>query len=312
VTAERVSAFRGALFGTDAATLYQYALTDSFNSTLGAYGESNITLQGDVGSNGSILLKDRVTLKGDAIASGSVTKEGVVTISGQVVQGEMKRLLRTVDQNACTQANTASDLTVGNGETRTLEGGTYYVKTLSVGGGAVVEVKNPTTIYVGDQTAIRSLAVVGARPGAVHSDTKDKRKQQSIYEDPTPGELKPEAGEVSQISQSPLQPPPFLTLYVCGTSEVLLNDAAVLSGALYAPNAVVKVRKRGLVFGSIVAKRVEAGTYTHFHYDEALRTKEPGRFRPVAGTWQQLFAVAASSSGNQTTTSTTSTSTSQY
>ncbi len=145
-------------------------VTDSYYSSAGLYGPGNIYLEGDICSNQDIVLEGGVDVGGDAmhgegydldiygssyaIAGVTGPQHGSVSIppidmAGAQANNDNATIPLTDVKHFDPFAGTMWDLIGVTGwDTLTLNGGTYYLTSAVLEGGAQIIVTAPTTIYV--------------------------------------------------------------------------------------------------------------------------------------------------------------------
>jgi hypothetical protein len=135
---------------------------DSYNSSLGAYGGSNVGHNGNIKSNGNITIQGGSIIGGGATAGGTVSNSGTVT--GTITNGASSPVtMPTVSgcgppyssgagisggsYNSSTGAWTVS----GGSNTGTLAPGTYCFSSVTISGGATLSVSGATTMSLTGQ-----------------------------------------------------------------------------------------------------------------------------------------------------------------
>ncbi len=265
---ERISPFQLALAALYLVELEDRVEVDSYDSAQGSYGGPNVGAEAHIASNGNIIVHSNDTVNGNAQAGGSVTLGSGSTITGSVTEGVSSVAVYPVDTSYTTPNENSTgispssaynsatyDLTIGSGETVTLDPGTYYFNSITLETGAQLAMTGPAVIYMTDKFSAQSGAVINT----------------------------------SKI-------PANLTIFssVAGADAIKMHmGGGEFYGAIYALDAEVEVDVGGWqIYGSIIAHEVDFFADVRFHYDLALAGSSlpAGRFRPVAGTWQELFA----------------------
>ena len=228
------------IIGTDSIDMGSKALTDSYDSSAGAYSAATARSQGDIKTNGDIDLSGTVLIHGDARPGNGrrVTTGPGVVISG-VTTPLTSRLsfpsvsagsAATVNDNANVPAAFVSNgrLTIGGSDVVRLPAGTYYFTGLSMSGSGVLELQGPVTMYVnGDVTLGEGARTWASRP---------------IY----------------------------FELRVIGGGTVQLNTGADVHAIVYAPDARVLIGGSGELFGSIIGRSLRVTAHGGIHFDESL------------------------------------------
>jgi len=257
----RQSLFLCALCGKEGVTLSGGSQTDSFDSRKLPYTILTAGSEGDVLSNGNILLSGVTTrVKGNAVAGGSVLKIGA-TVSGASMSGAPLRPYLPV--SPCGPPySTGVGITGGiydptTGQLRgsgvvpiVLAPGSYCFSSIDLSGGvSTLAISGPVTISL---TAHSLLTGGGIQnPTLVTENLK-------IF------------SSVSSVKGG---------LDIAGGPLVYM--------AVYAPNARVVVSGSGDLYGSVVGATVSAATGAKFHYDKRLKDNQDGGI--VMVTWREVF-----------------------
>ena len=266
VNVRRGSPFQSALLGLDVVEVGNGVLVDSYDSSVGEYDPSTARARGHIRSNGDITLLTNDIIKGDVIAGGSVSRDGSTTITGNVLEGGPSagvvtditfpsHTTGTTGISPPTAYDTSThDLTVGAGETVTLDPGTYSFNSITLGPDATLAMDGPVVLYL--------TGTFHATGGGVINTSKNPTNL-LIY------------------SSAPVQNAIELD---AGTGEFY--------GAVYALDGEFDIDTSDWKFyGAVVAKHVDLDDNIEIHYDVALaRLSLPvGKFTPVAGTWGEVF-----------------------
>jgi hypothetical protein len=156
------------MWGIDDVTGHGGVVTDSYDSTAGAYGGANVHANGDLCSCGDITVNGSVTIYGDAmygdghditINGGSHEIWGVVAenncgitqpdvdMAGAQAVNDNDTIGLTDEGKDPFQGNTLNLKLVGT-DNLTLAPGVYYFTSVSLTGSATITVTGPTEIYV--------------------------------------------------------------------------------------------------------------------------------------------------------------------
>ncbi len=264
VLAKARTVFSLGLFSDDDLELGGTTVVNSYDSRNGHYNTTtNISNNGDSGSNGDILLNGTPLIDGDASAGGAVVLVGQNSeITGEVEGGmtqielpgvndavaKAKLLNNNADipnavkpngQQVAAYNPTTKALSIGAGATLSLPGGTkenpkvYYLSSASMAGNSKLLVSDYVVIF-------------------------------------TDGSLDFSGGTV--INNGGAGPPDKMLVYSSGgiDTDVKVNGGAGFAGAIYAPNAEVTLTGGGDIFGAVVGGKVNVSGNGQFHYDEAL------------------------------------------
>lgn len=265
VTVHRGSPFKFAMFGIDSVDLDDLVLVDSYDSTQGDYDPSASRSQGHIYSNGDITLDMENIVKGNAWAGGTVTYDPTTMITGERIPGVPPTTFVSVDTSyQSSNSNDTGispsgaydsgthDLNVVNKVT--LDPGTYYFNRIDLQNGGTLEISGPVTIYM---------------TGPLHAF----------------------GGGTINTSKNPAN---LLIFSSASGSNAIELDSGTgeFYGAVYALNGEFDIdTSHWKFYGSVMAKWVDIDDDVKVHYDEALaQISDPrGKFRPVAGTWRELF-----------------------
>lgn len=255
------SVFQFALFGANGLNVSGSAITDSYDSRLGAYdpNPNNHDHHGDVGTN--------VTTPGGVTVGGSIFIDGQVAV-GPGVNDPVSSVVTGYDpafitggtsppsntQDVVAQSSTfpmpdvdppvglsCSDYTITGGTQLVLDpaggplgNGTYCYHDLTVQGNADLLASGPVTVYLTGDLIARGDSSVG-----VSSD------------------------------------PRLMTILMTPSAAATLEQGTITGstkfyGALYGPKATITISGNADVYGSIVAKQVNVTGSASIHYDEAM------------------------------------------
>ncbi len=228
------------------------AVVDSYRSTDGPYGGTNVHSKATVAVNTTEFATDK---KGVASSGIHVGDNGV--LNGDILVGP-----------GCEQPSNATNVTgTHNGSTRALEGPMVFaVPAVPAGAidlGAVV-LDGSATMTLGSGTyRASSLSITGA------TATLFVTGEVKLYVD---GDIY--LGGNGIVNEVPGKP---RNLKVYGTencTSVEIKGSSTFYGAVYAPEAAIVGQgsvQSGEIFGSLVGKHVKLeGSKTRFHYDESL------------------------------------------
>ncbi|MBI4342235.1 MAG: hypothetical protein HY599_02585 [Candidatus Omnitrophica bacterium] len=247
------SVFQFALFGDQQVNVSGSAVTDSYDSSAGAYDPDDPSHNGDVGTN--------------ATNSGGVTVNGSIFVDGQVAVGpdvsdpvsvvtgyDPAFITGGTDPPSDTQdvvaqgvsfpmpsvvvpvGLTCNDFEVSSNDTVTLPPGTYCYQNLTLQGGGTLTASGDVTIYITGLYIARGNSTTGV---------PSNPKSMLIMMAPT-GDATIEQGTIT--------------------------GSTGFYGALYAPDSTINVTGNAEVYGSIIAERVNVSGSAAIHYDESLQT----------------------------------------
>jgi hypothetical protein len=241
------------IVGIDSLRMTGNTLTDSYNSSLGAYDPANPGDHGDVASNGLVDVVGTVDINGSVHTGpdGDLSVGSNVSISGDENPFPEALDYPPVDASPYATNNNNSllapsyyksntmDFTLGANKTYTLPGSSdpanpviYYIRNFTIQGTATLNLGQNIIMYV---TGNIDIAGNCGSPG---SDPADFR------------------------------------INVAGSGTVTLsgNGTEVKStyASIYAPEATVQLKGNDNLFGAVVGKTLEVIGTSEVHYDEAL------------------------------------------
>ena len=246
--------------GLDSVRLHNNSRTDSYNSDEGDFGSGPIYENGDVCSNGPVLLDySSVQVRGDAEGSSIEIRQG----SNGSISGQQSTASGTREENPVDFSQTASnndndtipprppydyrgtsyvtndgDFILDGGQRLTLSSGVYHFRDMTVQGGGRLTIDGDVTIYI--ERRMRYDNGTSANPGAA------------------PSELKINVGQ----------------------GPVNLQGGHDLHAVLYAPQADVIIENNARFYGSIIGQTLTVGGGAQLHYDESLATGDTNTAPP--------------------------------
>jgi hypothetical protein len=246
------SAFNFGVFAKDDIQMSGNAEVDSYNSTNGAYGGSNVGSNGDIGtdSTGSstVSLSGNVEIHGDVVTGMGSTPSSVISTSGNAeIDGTQSAASALVNPQTITGSGTdLGSLSVSGNNTYTLAAGTYSITNLSISGNGRISASGPVTLYISGSVSI-------AGNGIGTSSSK----------------------------------PPNMLIYVTGSSNVSISGNGNLYAGIYAPNSRVSNTGNGEIYGAVVADTYHQSGNGDVHFDEALKEVQGGTSATSMLSWQE-------------------------
>ncbi len=245
--------FRYAMFGATSAPLHGQGMTDSYNSSQGAYNPATAGSQGDIGTNGvtagNISLHGNMTVKGNAYSGTGSNPNVVITMTdSDVIIGAKLPLSQPEPMTPVTvpSGTNLGNLSIASDNTVTLPGGTYIYDNISVSGR--LQFTGPAKVYVNG-----TLTVV-------------------------------DNGKVS----ASMNLPPNLLFFGAGSGAVSIGGSDFYGG-IYAPRSSISITDSISFYGSAIGNSVNTTGNISFHYDLALQNS--GSAGPATVTvlsWQDL------------------------
>jgi hypothetical protein len=275
--------FQYAAFGDTFLNMDSNAKVDSYDSNLGTYASqvsgsgssAHAAANGDIGSNGNILMKQNSKTWGDAAPGPGMT----TTVLGNAVlagtsnpQSKPKELPPVV----VPVIPSTGSLTAGN---QTLPAGSYHFTNLVVSNNKVLTVNGPATIVADNlQLKSNSQLKINASNGPVTVYVIDDFKLESnAIAFPTsqkPGDL------TFKLQTDNIQNPDL----IIDLDDVVLNSNTKVWGTIYAPNAKIEVDSNFELFGAIIASELDLDSNSFVHFDEQLLNQTSGG----TTTWERL------------------------
>ncbi len=264
VLAKARTTFSLGLFSDDDLELGGTTVVNSYDSRKGHYNTvTNVSNNGDSGSNGNVRLNGTPIIDGDASAGGSVVLIG----QNSEITGEVEGGMTQIDLPSVSDAVEKAKLVNNNAEIpQAVKPNGQLVnaynagnKSLSIQAGATLTLpggtkENPKVYYL-------SSALLNGNSKLVVNDYV------VIFTD---GSLDFSGGTV--INNGGAGPPEKFLVYSSGNmdTDIKVNGGAGFAGAIYAPNAEISFSGGGHIFGAAVGGKVNVSGNAQFHYDEAL------------------------------------------
>lgn len=239
------SLFNHAVFAEDKVQMLGNAKTDSYNSTLGPYGGTNVGTNGDVGSNtisaGHMSFTGNATVNGDAEVGPGGTPNQVITLGenavitgSQTTEPSIKDLTPVTVPEGLTNSGS---INLSGNTVLPLPAGTYWYDEIKISGNAKLVPVGPVTLYVSGSVDIVGNAVT------------------------TTGNI-----------------PANFTINVVGEETVKISGNGTFYGVIYAPESgknsdavtITTLTGNTEIFGAIIAYEFKANGNVQVHYDDAL------------------------------------------
>ncbi len=260
-----VPGFDYGAFGKESITMSGGGVTDSYNSTNGAYGISNLNTGGNICTNGTgagaiTLTGNGTTVQGDVCVGNGGSPGTAINTSGgasytgsgraqdpnEVLPSVVVPVVGTNQGSFTFNSNTtlAPNQTYGvvkvtSGTTLTLNAGTYVFDELTLTGNSVVRVgSGPILVYI-------KLALDLSGGTVVNSSTKSTD---------------------------------LVFMVAPGASTIKITGGTSASYAVYAPDSEVTIAGGSDLYGAVVGKSVKNTGGSKIHYDAALGSFGAGAF----------------------------------
>ena len=236
--------------GLESVRIHNNAKTDSYNSDEGNYGSGPVNQNGDVCSNGPVLLDySSAMVRGDAEGSSIEIRNGsngMITGSQSIASGIREEdpvdFSMTANDNdndtipprppydyrGTSYVTDEGDFILDGGQRLTISSGVYHFRNMTVQGGGRLTIDGDVTIYI---------------------------EREMRYDNGT--------------SANPSAAPSELQILV-GQGPVNLQGGHDLHAVIYAPEADVIIENNARFHGSIIGETLTVGGGAQLHYDESL------------------------------------------
>lgn len=263
--------YQWAAFGRDSMTMDSAARTDSYDSGTGSYDDQEVNgngskryanIDGDVGSNADITMKQNSKVWGDAIPgqSGTASVLGNATVSGSTASATTDVFFTPL---VIPTTPSSGNWTASGSQT--LSAGDHAYDDLIVAG--TLTIIGPATIVVSNLTLNSNKEIViDATAGAVEIfvledfDMNSNTLISSITDTPSDVKLYLESDNI-------IDPDVDVNL---DPANIDFDSNSELFGTIYAPNAHVSIDSNFRLYGSLVARSVHLDSNSRVHFDEAL------------------------------------------
>lgn len=285
--------FNYAVFAATTVTMDSNARTDSYDSSLGAYGGSNVRTNGDVGSNSTgtatITLGSNAYLGGDAVIGpgGNVTT-GISQHANATITGSRQTLVSSKDMASKTYpgGSTTNNLVLTGNQQTQLSAGTYTYNYITMGSNSRVEVTGNATIYVNQYFKMDSNTQF-VTASSCPTCTITIYVKGDAYQDAPPA-VEFDSNSLVSAGSKPTQ----LSLYVTGTSAsaraVELDSNVTFTGALHAPLSPVDLDSNVTVYGAVMGQSINLHSNAKVHYDETLASSGGNAGQVQLLSWREL------------------------
>ena len=257
------------VFGDQGVTFRGNGEVDSYNSNQGSYSQTKGS-NGDIGTNVTadavIDLHGNARVNGDAVVGPGGDPDIAISDPKGGITGEKSAADNEKDLTALTIPEgvslTGSYSLSGNNQDNWTEG-TYDYDSISISGNGILTLDGDITIYVSELRITGNGGIQITEGSSV-----------TIY---FTDSLDISGNGIANSSQLP----PNLLIYGTETAtEVKISGNAHLKGAIYAPEADIRVTGNGNIYGSVVGDTVRITGNGDVHYDEALADIQLDNVKP--------------------------------
>jgi len=258
-------------FGREFLHMDSDARVDSYDSTLGSYASQEVNgsgsgsyalSNGDIGSNGDIVLDQNAAVWGDAIAgpSHTTTVLGNAEVDGSTTPA--------TEQVTFPEINVPTYPSLGNLTVNldtALPAGNYAYDDLRIGMNRTLTIAGPSNV-VCTNMLLRSNAsiIVDAAAGPVRFYVIDDFILESnaqihslTYE--------PIDVRIFLLSDNVISPEVDVEI-----DELDMNSNTSIWGTILAPNAAITIDSYFSMYGALMARSLDVNSNARFHFDEAL------------------------------------------
>jgi len=257
--------FAYALFGDSSVDMRNSALTDSYNSDSGTYATTRLFEEGDVGSNGYIVVHNSADLGGDVSTSeeGALSINIGATIAGDTTSKAPRQVIAPVPDELFDLAEAANDNSTGIS-------GTYTYNPLTFEFESTGTVTFQAGTYFFSSLILKNSASLEVASGA----------EVVIY---VTGDIELKNSSEVNDGGSPID----LQFYSRG--DIVLKNSGDIFATFYSPEGFGDLRNSGDFYGSIVTRDILVHNSAGFHYDRCLSDIEwPGISGMMVVAWREL------------------------
>ena len=238
--------FLYAMFGDSSIDMRNSALTDSYNSDSGSYAITVVFDEGDVGSNGPIVVYNSADLGGDVSSAteGALSIHPGSNIAGDTSSTAPTQVIPLVPDDVFTDAEATNDNATGISGSYSYDPVTYEF----ISSGTVTLASG--TYYFSSIVLKNSASLVLASGAEV-----------IVY---VTGDI--ELKNSTEVNDG--GSPASLQFYTQG--DIVLKNSGDIFATFYSPEGFGDLRNSGEFYGSIVARDILVHNSAGFHYDRML------------------------------------------
>lgn len=274
--------FNYAVFARNKIILLNNAMTDSYNSSLGLYGGSNISANGNVGTNSGaandVSLGNNATVNGNASTGpgGTVQLSNNAEVTGSITHANNTTIPSVTIPSSLSSLPNAGAINISNGGSQAIPSGSYNYSSISMANNATLTINGTVNLYLSSTSSAISMGnncniVVSA--GA----------KLTVY---VKGALSiANNSSLNNVSKIPAN----FQLYssYSGSNGVQISNNGNFYGSVYAPDTDVILANNTDSFGSFVGKTVDLSNNSDIHYDQALNQVTNPIFPLTVGSWYE-------------------------
>ena len=252
-----------AVFGDDDLDFSSAAEVDSYDSGNGAYGGANVGVEGNIGTNGTMIgcidLCPNSNVYGDAYTGPETDPNSVIIQQGNAyIDGEKKSLFEEKTMPSVIPPDSLAFMggySLGVGDIGTINASGEYTSFI-LGSNSTVTITSDVTLYITGDFTMSSNSQLNIDAGV----------NVTIYLGGTFTQAS--NCQINNLSQDPT------SLLIMGTDDfngtMTWNSNTDFYGAVYVPRAHVDFNSNIDFYGSIIANTFDFSSNARFHYDIAL------------------------------------------
>jgi len=250
---EVINPFEFGFFADNSVDIRNSMETDSYNSDSGSYFLTKTDTDGDIGSNGSITVKNGATVAGDVSTSlsGGLNITNPADVLGDTTSSAPAQNLDIIPASEYTWAEGASIASTGISGSYTYDPTTYAFESSG-------NVQLSDGVYYFSSIILKNSASLTIAPGA----------EVTIYV----------TGDVELKNSAEVNPggvPGDLMIFSHG--DFVLKNSGDIYACFFSPDGTADLRNSGDFYGAIVAEDIIAHNSSKFHYDRTLADYEKGK-----------------------------------
>jgi predicted acyltransferase (DUF342 family) len=234
------SPFQEAIYGSGDITLDNNAMTDSYDSSVGVYGGSNVGSNGDVTTESdSISLANNAVINGDqeTNASSDFTPACFPT---------------TLPEGAEDLSDYLPDLNATLGSDNEFKA--FRASQVKLDNNVQISIRGKVELYVEQDLTLSNNASIVLLSGATLSIYV---KGNILFDNVSQGLVDSAPGD-------------FIIYGTSNTGIVEIKNDSIVYAAIYAPDYFIKLDNRSELFGSVTGDQVHLSNDSRVHFDEAL------------------------------------------
>lgn len=266
---------------------------DSFDSTLGPYGPGNSGGDADVSTNstaaGAISIDGDVTIYGNVFAGPGSDPNTVIDNSGTITgtTGTLAEPFPTPVITVPSDAEVGPNLgqvEFNGGEAVTIDSNRHY-ESLRICTEAIVTISGNVVILVEDRFTTETLGQLMVSPGS----------SLDIYV----------KGQTVIKTKSSWSDPSNTRLYIIGNPVFKMETEAAFYGTVLAPDALLQLKTKAHIYGSIFARAIKAETESGLHVNRGAVGGDGSNPEPACGTFNDTSGSSGVASTGGITTADT-------